>query len=174
MFAAAGGCGLGALQAAKDQGVWGIGVDNDQAFLGRHILTSATKRVDVAVLDTIRSLTEGDFAGGGDTRFDIENGGVGYGKLSTKAPERMALMGQLDKIADSISSGELVPPRDWPPRANSRRCRRVSRIGVGHHLARVRLGVAGRCGFCLLGGFAAKPDEITAALSTVDERLRAR
>ncbi|HEY7732691.1 MAG TPA: BMP family ABC transporter substrate-binding protein, partial [Gaiellaceae bacterium] len=41
VFAAAGGCGLGALQAAKEQGKWGIGVDNDQAFLGSHILTSA-------------------------------------------------------------------------------------------------------------------------------------
>ena len=52
VFAAAGGCGLGALQAAKEQGVWGIGVDADQAYLGTHILTSATKKVDLAVFTT--------------------------------------------------------------------------------------------------------------------------
>ena len=52
VFAAAGGCGLGALQAAKEQGVWGIGVDSDQAYLGTHILTSATKKVDLAVFTT--------------------------------------------------------------------------------------------------------------------------
>ena len=35
VFQVAGGCGLGALDAAKEKGVWGIGVDKDQAFLGR-------------------------------------------------------------------------------------------------------------------------------------------
>ena len=29
--------------------MWGIGVDNDQAFLGTAVLTSATKKVDVGV-----------------------------------------------------------------------------------------------------------------------------
>ena len=35
VFQVAGGCGLGALDAAKQEGVWGIGVDADQSFLGR-------------------------------------------------------------------------------------------------------------------------------------------
>ncbi len=39
VFQVAGGCGLGALDAAKQKGVWGIGVDADQSFLGDHILT---------------------------------------------------------------------------------------------------------------------------------------
>jgi basic membrane protein A len=34
VFAAAGGCGLGALQAAKERSAWRIGVDNDHSFLG--------------------------------------------------------------------------------------------------------------------------------------------
>ena len=34
VFQVAGGCGLGALDAAKTKGVWGIGVDADQAYLG--------------------------------------------------------------------------------------------------------------------------------------------
>ncbi len=55
VFAVAGGCGLGALDVAKQRGVWGVGVDNDQAFLGPHILTSAVKRVDVSV-DTVVTL----------------------------------------------------------------------------------------------------------------------
>ena len=50
-FQVAGGCGLGALQAARQQKVWGIGVDADQAYLGSHILTSGVKRVDTAVYD---------------------------------------------------------------------------------------------------------------------------
>src|SRR2546425_4198551 len=51
IFQVASGCGLGALDAAKEKGVWGIGVDADQSFLGPHILTSAVKRVDTAVFD---------------------------------------------------------------------------------------------------------------------------
>ena len=51
VFQVAGGCGLGALDAAKEKGVQGIGVDADQAYLGDQIMTSALKKVDVAVFD---------------------------------------------------------------------------------------------------------------------------
>ena len=33
----------------RERGAWGIGVDKDQSNLGRHILTSAVKRVDTSV-----------------------------------------------------------------------------------------------------------------------------
>ena len=59
VFQVAGACGLGALSAAKDEAVWGIGVDGDQSFLGDHVLTSALKGVDSAVFLTIRSLRGG-------------------------------------------------------------------------------------------------------------------
>src|SRR5919201_4444924 len=55
IFAIAGGCGLGALGAAKDAGLWGIGVDRDQSFLGSYILTSAVKRVDVGIYNAVRN-----------------------------------------------------------------------------------------------------------------------
>jgi basic membrane protein A and related proteins len=45
VFQVAGGCGLGALQAAKQHGDYGIGVDADQGYLGSYILTSALKKV---------------------------------------------------------------------------------------------------------------------------------
>ena len=35
VFQVAGGCGLGALDAAKEKDMWGIGVDADQATSGR-------------------------------------------------------------------------------------------------------------------------------------------
>src|SRR3989442_44809 len=38
IFTAAGGCGLGALDQAKAQGLWGIGVDSDQLYLGPEML----------------------------------------------------------------------------------------------------------------------------------------
>ncbi len=53
VFQVAGQCGLGVLSAAKEKKVWGIGVDADQGYLGTHVLTSATKKVDVAVYKSI-------------------------------------------------------------------------------------------------------------------------
>jgi basic membrane protein A len=111
VFAAAGGCGLGALQAAKEQNVWGIGVDNDQAFLGPHMLTSATKKVDVAVFDTIQAVVDGSFEGGGDTLYDVANDGVGYGEVSPDAPDRDALIAELDAVSAQIADGEIDIPR---------------------------------------------------------------
>ena len=55
VFQVAGQCGLGVLSAAKEKGVFGIGVDADQGYLGTHVLTSATKKVDVAVFKTIEA-----------------------------------------------------------------------------------------------------------------------
>ncbi len=107
VFAAAGGCGLGALQAAKERNAWGIGVDNDQSFLGPYILTSATKKVDVAAFDTIEKVVDGDFEGGGDTLYDVANDGVGYGKVSANAPDRDALIAKLDDVSKQIADGDL-------------------------------------------------------------------
>ena len=112
VFAAAGGCGLGALQAARERAVWGIGVDNDQGFLGPHILTSATKKVDEAVYQTIEQIVDGEFEGGGDTLFNVENGGIGYGEVSADAPDRDELISMLDDIASQIADGEITPPRE--------------------------------------------------------------
>ena len=45
----------------------GIGVDADQGYLGAYIITSALKKVDVAVFDTVKSVQDGAFKGGEDT-----------------------------------------------------------------------------------------------------------
>src|ERR671937_431285 len=77
VFQVAGGCGLGALDAAKEKGVQAIGVDNDQSFLGEHILTSALKKVDNAVFDAIKRAQDGKTKGGTDVTATVANGGVG-------------------------------------------------------------------------------------------------
>ena len=59
LFQVAGYCGLGALEAATEQRVWGIGVDVDNRSSATHILTSAVKRIDVAVFATIERLAHG-------------------------------------------------------------------------------------------------------------------
>lgn len=111
IFQAAGGCGLGALQAAKERGMWGIGVDNDQSFLGSFILTSATKKVDVAVFEVIRQVRDGTFRGGTDAIFNVKNKGIGYGRVSARAPRRAALIRALDAASKAIAAGKVRVPR---------------------------------------------------------------
>jgi basic membrane protein A len=105
VFQVAGQCGLGALDAAKEKGVQGIGVDADQAYLGDHILTSALKKVDVAVFDAIKRAQDGSFKGGTDVIATVENGGVGLGKIGP-AGEKYA--DKMKEITDQIAAGEIA------------------------------------------------------------------
>ena len=107
-FNVAGGCGLGTLSTAKSRGVWGIGVDTDQAFLGPHILTSAVKRVDQGVYLAIKDVQDGTFKGGKNLVFDLKNGGVGLGKTSPKVPK--AILAKVNDLKQQIIDGKLVPP----------------------------------------------------------------
>ena len=77
IYAAAGGTGVGVLQAAADGGVLSIGVDSNQNHLhSGKVLTSMLKRVDVAVYDSLKA---GDaLAGGGMTVLGLADEGVGY------------------------------------------------------------------------------------------------
>jgi basic membrane protein A len=108
VFQVAGGCGLGALDAAKEQGVWGVGVDNDQSFLGKHILTSAVKRVDVAVDSVIQAAKKGTYKGGTDLNFNLKNKGVAVGKISKQVPA--AYIKRMNALGAQIMAGKIKPP----------------------------------------------------------------
>jgi len=104
IFQVAGGCGLGALDAAKQKGVWGIGVDADQSFLGPHILTSAVKRVDTAVFLAIKSVVDRDFKAG-NRIFGLKENGVGIGKISAKVPT--SEVAKVNQVRADIISGKI-------------------------------------------------------------------
>jgi basic membrane protein A len=107
VFAVAGQCGLGAIDAAKEQDVKAIGVDADQAYLGQHVITSAVKRVEVAVFEAAKAMQDGTFKGGSDRVFDVKTDGVGYGKLSTDVAEYEP---DVKSVQEKIASGELDVP----------------------------------------------------------------
>jgi basic membrane protein A len=108
VFQVAGGCGLGALDAAKQKHVWGIGVDADQSYLGPEVLTSALKRVDSAVYQTIQSVKDGTFKGGKNVVFGLDHDGVGYGKVSPKVPRSVvAKLGAIEKEIESHKLGSI-------------------------------------------------------------------
>src|SRR3954467_100581 len=105
VFQVAGGCGLGALQAAKSSKVWGIGVDADQSYLGSHILTSGVKRVDTAVFDFYKEAQAGTLGPGKDLVFDLKNSGQDVGKISSKVPQ--TLITRMNAQKAKIISGAL-------------------------------------------------------------------
>jgi basic membrane protein A len=107
-FNVAGPCGLGTLDAAKEAGIWGIGVDVDQAYLGKHILTSAVKRVDRGVYLAIKGAQEGNFKGGSNLEFNLKNGGVGVGKVSAQVPA--AYLKTIGKYRAQIIAGKIKVP----------------------------------------------------------------
>ena len=106
VFQVAGQCGLGALDAAKEQGKQGIGVDADQAYLGDYIITSALKKVDVAVFDTVKAVQDGTFQAG-DTVFDLKVDGVGVGKTNANGAKYSA---QVDEAKQGIIDGSITVP----------------------------------------------------------------
>jgi basic membrane protein A len=107
VFQVAGQCGLGALDAAKSQSKYGIGVDADQAYLGDFIITSAQKKVNVAVEDTVKDVQDDAFKGGTDRVFDLKTDGVGLGKLQGPAT---AYTDQLDQVKQDIVDGKITIP----------------------------------------------------------------
>jgi basic membrane protein A len=76
VFAAAGGSGLGVIQAAKDNGKFAIGVDSNQDYIAPGtVLTSMVKRVDVAV---INAFNDGPQLETGTVVMGLADDGVAY------------------------------------------------------------------------------------------------
>ncbi|MEH6775401.1 MAG: BMP family ABC transporter substrate-binding protein, partial [Cereibacter changlensis] len=106
IYAAAGGTGMGVLQAAADEGILSIGVDSNQnhLFPGK-VLTSMVKRVDNTVFD---AFTAGEAVEPGITMADLSNDGVAFALDDNNAalitPEMKAAV---DEAAAKIKSGEI-------------------------------------------------------------------
>lgn len=108
IFHAAGGVGVGLIQAAEEEGFWAIGVDQDQSALSpEHVLCSMVKRVDNAVFQTIKSVQDGTFEGGVQV-FDLKAEGVGYSDNAGNLSDD--LKAAADKYADAIKEGKFTVP----------------------------------------------------------------
>ena len=78
IFAAAGGSGMGALQAIKEKGKLGIGVDSNQNYIHPgNMLTSMVKRVDQVIYDSFMEVKNGTWKGG-VTYKGLKEGGVDW------------------------------------------------------------------------------------------------
>jgi basic membrane protein A len=116
IFQVAGGCGIGALNAAETDGVYGIGVDTDQGYLHPDsIITSATKHVDTAVFDIIDLTEQGKYPTDpiNFPRFDYSSGGVGVAALGSAVPADV--MPVLTMYETMIKNNAIMIPDSCAP-----------------------------------------------------------
>ncbi|MEZ5887645.1 MAG: BMP family ABC transporter substrate-binding protein [Paracoccaceae bacterium] len=106
IYAAAGGTGIGVLQAAADEGILSIGVDSNQNHLHPgQVLTSMLKRVDNAVYEAFK---EGADLKTGVNVMDLKADGVGYALDDNNASLVSADMkAAVDAAAEKIKAGEI-------------------------------------------------------------------
>lgn len=110
IFAAAGGVGTGAIEAARENNKYAIGVDRDQSDEAPdNMLTSAIKRVDVGVFETVKELVEGKFPGGTSRVYGLEENGIGIADTTSNLVSQ-DIIDYVKQIEDKLRKGELKVP----------------------------------------------------------------
>ncbi len=109
VFHAAGATGLGVIEACQEaDGVYAIGVDSDQGLkYPDTVITSAMKRVDNAVYDTVESLIAGSLKSGIHT-YDLQMGGVDIAPTRDLLPDDV--IAAVEEVKTKIVSGEVTVP----------------------------------------------------------------
>ncbi|MDB5586668.1 basic membrane protein A [Devosia sp. UYZn731] len=108
LYQVAGGAGAGVLQAAADAGKWGIGVDSNQNYLHPgNVLTSMTKRVDVATYNAFMDEKNGKWTAG-VLNLGLAEDGVGAAfDDNNKALITPEMTAAVDKARADIVAGTL-------------------------------------------------------------------
>jgi basic membrane protein A len=117
IFGAGGQTGSGAIQEAAKQGAYVIGVDQDEygtTFRGgstegaNKIVTSAVKRVDNAVFDTIKSVVDGNFS---NELYvgSVENGGIDYAEAHDASDAvTTEIKAKVDEVKAGLGNGSIT------------------------------------------------------------------
>ncbi len=118
IFAPAGETGVGSILTATQSGVWAIGVDTDQYYSvfmsgtvpgSNYLLSSAMKRIDNAVFQTISDQVSGSFTPG-TVIYDLSKDGVGlapFHEADASIPDSVKT--QLDWVKRALLSGSIEP-----------------------------------------------------------------
>lgn len=111
VYHAAGRCGVGVIEAAKEMKKFAIGVDSDQDDVAPGaVLTSMIKRVDVAVFQTIKDVQDSKFAPGTKS-YDLSVDGVGLSEMKhTKAVIGEATLKKVEDARKGIIDGTIKVP----------------------------------------------------------------
>lgn len=121
IYHASGGTGNGVFNQAKDikqndpdREIWVIGVDRDQHEEGQVgdqnvTLTSMIKRVDVAVESVSTMSLNGEFPGGEQLEFGIEEDGIGFATTNSDAMTE-DIINTVNEWKDKILNGDVIVP----------------------------------------------------------------
>ena len=108
IYQAAGGTGIGVINACDEEGIWAIGVDTDQSSLAPdHVITSAMKRVDIASQDISKAVLNDEYEAG-IHMYDLSNDGVDLAPTRDNIPEDV--LAKVEEAKEAIISGEKTVP----------------------------------------------------------------
>lgn len=112
VFTCGGDVGTGAIEAAKENNKYAIGVDRDQSDLApQNVLTSAIKRVDAGVFETVKSYVNGTFEGGTTTTYGLEENAVGVPD-TTKNLVSQDILDLVEETITKLKNKEITVPKN--------------------------------------------------------------
>ena len=110
IFAAAGDSGVGVIEMAKEKNLYAIGVDRDQnALATENVLTSAMKKVNEGVYNTVKAMIEGNYDGGTTIRYGLEDNSIGLAP-STDKNVSQDIIDYVNKKINQIINKEIEVP----------------------------------------------------------------
>ena len=110
VYHAAGATGNGVIEAAKEQGMYAIGVDQDQSYLApENVISSAMKLVGNAVFSIVEDVINDNFEAG-DKMYDLASGAVGIAPTQDLLTEEA--LAAVNEATEKILSGEIVVAAD--------------------------------------------------------------
>ena len=112
IIGAAGDCGTGAIEAAKENNKYAIGGDRDQRDLAPdNVIVSALKKLNVASYSLAKMIVEDTFEGGVEKVYGLKEGGVGLpDDLDRLIPQEV--MDYVTEQAKKVVSGEIKVPKN--------------------------------------------------------------
>lgn len=112
ILSAAGDAGTGAIEAARENNKFAIGVDRDQSDLAQeNVIASALKKLNVASYDLAKELVEGKYKGGVEKVYGLKEGAVGIPENVNKhVPQD--IIDFVNKEADKVIKGEIKVPKN--------------------------------------------------------------
>lgn len=112
ILSAAGDVGTGAIEAARENDKFAIGVDRDQSYLAKdNVITSALKKLNVASYDLAKELVEGNYKGGVEKVYGLKEGAVGISE-NTNNHVPKEIIDYVNKEAEKVISGEIKVPKN--------------------------------------------------------------
>lgn len=113
IFQAAGGTGIGVIEAAKENNKYVIGVDRDQKDEAPdHMLVSTVKGVGKAVQYTLDDLAKNEFKGGETVSYGLKDGDACTIAYADNDLVKQEVKDKVEELRQQIIDGEIEVPQN--------------------------------------------------------------